>query len=210
MCDKSSSFRVVAKQKKGRYCYQPFITLWPIIRSNIKYPACETTPFAPESHSWNLVIKLITYQNITRKLISKLWSMTRINRELLTSQRGDRKTPKALYQALDQVHFKRFWYEKRKLPSQTWQGSSSIFKNQAGCSFVWQLLADDMILSGVDRSPVSYYGKENTSQRVLPFNPITHGHCPQGKSVSSLLGADVLPVLSTALTTNTFSHSGRA
>jgi len=48
------------------------------------------------------------------------------------------------------------------------------------------------------------------SQRILPFNPITHGHCPQGNSVSSLLGSDVLPVLSTAFTTNVFSHSGRA
>jgi hypothetical protein len=41
-----------------------------------------------------------------------------------------------------------------------------------------------------------------------PIN--THGHCPQGNSVSSLLGPDVLPVLSTALTTNVFTHSGRA
>jgi len=40
------------------------------------------------------------------------------------------------------------------------------------------------------------------SQRVLPSNPMTHGHCPQGNGVSSLLGSDVLPVLSTALTTN--------
>lgn len=53
-------------------------------------------------------------------------------------------------------------------------------------------------------------GKLFASQGVLTSNQITYGHSPQGNSVSSLLGADVLPVLSTAFTTNVFTHSGRA
>ena len=55
-------------------------------------------------------------------------------------------------------------------------------------------------------------GTQHGSQQILPsgLDSITHGHCPQGNSVRALLGSDVLPVLSTALTTNVFSHSGRA
>jgi hypothetical protein len=48
------------------------------------------------------------------------------------------------------------------------------------------------------------------SQQALHCALITHGHCPQGNRISSLLGADVLPVWSTAFTTNTFSQSGEA
>jgi hypothetical protein len=53
---------------------------------------------------------------------------------------------------------------------------------------------------------------DDLRHRFLPSNldPITHGHCPQGNSVSALLGSDVLPVLSTAFTMNVFSHSAEA
>lgn len=56
------------------------------------------------------------------------------------------------------------------------------------------------LFSGIRLSSVMIFAE--------PIN--THGHHPQGKCVSSLLGADVLPVLSTALTTTVFTHSGCA
>src|SRR5688500_5891572 len=55
-----------------------------------------------------------------------------------------------------------------------------------------------------------FLGIRLTSVMIFAEPITTHGHHPQGKCVSSLLGADVLPVLSTALTTTVFTHSGCA